>query len=134
MSLKGIINNVIATSTHIRTNAVKTSNTALQDQELLPAAQSGQTARKTGRENSTQIRPPETIRNRPQAGSIYNHDTAVNISRQSLLLIAQKKLELIPETKAVKCTPNPSEAVLSRETSIKPKTREKEQPKATPSN
>lgn len=58
-------------STHVRTNAVKTSNTALQDQELLPAAQSGQTARKTGRENSTQIRPPETIRNRPQAGSVY---------------------------------------------------------------
>lgn len=57
--------------THVRTNAVKTSNTALQDQELLPAAQSGQTDRKIGRENGTQIRPPETIRSRPQAGSVY---------------------------------------------------------------
>lgn len=134
MSLKGIANNVTATSTHIRTNPCKTSNTALQVQELLLAAQSGQTARKTGRENGTQIRPPETIRIRPQARSMYSHDTAVNASRQSLLLIAQKLLELILEAKTVKCTPNPSEAVLSRKTSIKPKAREKEQPKATLSN
>lgn len=62
---------MIATSTHIRTNAVKTSNTALQVQELPPAAQSGQTARKTGRKNGMQTRPPETIRSRPQAGSVY---------------------------------------------------------------
>ena len=105
MSLKGIINNVTATSTHIRTNSCKTSNTALQDQE--------QTASQK---------------------YIYNHDTAVNTSRQLLLLITQKKLELIPKAKTVKCTPNPSEVVLARKTSIKPKTREKEQPKATPSS
>ena len=40
-------------------------------------------------------------------------------------------LELISEAEAVKCTPNPSEAILSHEMSIKPKTREKEQLKAT---
>ena len=107
MSLKGIINNAIATSTHIRTNAAKTSNAALQDQEPPPTARTGQAARKTGRENGTQIRLPETIRNRPQSGSVYNHDTAVDTSRQSLLLITRKKLELIPEAKAVKCTYNP---------------------------
>lgn len=76
-----------------------------------PAAQTGQTARKTGRENSTQIRPLETIRSRPQTGSVYNHDTAVNTSRQSLLLITQKKLELISKAKTVKCTMNQIKAV-----------------------
>lgn len=66
-----ITNNVTATSTHIRTNAVKTLNTALHSQEPPPAAQPGETDRKTGRENGTQIRLPETIRSRPQAGSVY---------------------------------------------------------------
>lgn len=61
----------LPTSTHIRTNAAKTSNAALQDQEPPPTARTGQAARKTGRENGTQIRLPETIRNRPQSGSVY---------------------------------------------------------------
>ncbi len=129
MSLKTIVSNVTATSTHIHTNAIKRSNTALQDQEPPPAARTGQKdqlrkryANKTAGSNQKQT----TSRKR-----IYNHDTAVNTSRQSLLLLNQKTLELISEAEAVKCTPNPSEAVLSREMPIKPKAREKEQPKAT---
>lgn len=101
---------MIATSTHIRTNSCKTSNTALQDQEPPPAAQFGQTARKTGRENGTQIRPPETIRSRPQAGSIYNNDTAVNTSRQSLLLIMQKNARIDSRSRGGKMYHEPNKS------------------------
>lgn len=52
---------------------------------------------------------------------IYNHDTAVDISRQSLLLITRKKLELIPEAKAVKCTYNPFKSRLEPQNAKKTK-------------
>ena len=135
MSLKGIINNVTATSTHIHTNFRKTSNTALQDQEQTASCMIWTNCQKDQRRkwyaNKTAGNDQKQTTSRK---CIYNHDTAVNTLRQSLLLIMQKLLELIPEAKAVKCTSNPSEAVLARKTPIKPKTREKEQPKATLSN
>lgn len=65
---------------------------------------------------------------------IYNHDTAVDTSRQSLLLITQKLLELILETDAVKCTPNPFKSVLNREMPRKPKHEKKSSQKATLGN
>lgn len=55
----------------MRTDARKTSNTALHDLKPPPAIQSGQTDRKTGRENGTQIRPNEATRSEPQTGSVY---------------------------------------------------------------
>lgn len=112
MSLKGIINNVTATSTHIRTNAVKTSNTALQVQEPPPAARNLDEL--TERPAAKMVANKTTGNDQKQTASrkcIYNHDTAVNVLRQSLLLIMQKLLELIPEAKAVKCT---SKSVRSR--------------------